>query len=349
MSKKQNSTVADDAQDILNDILGKYGEDSVTTLKDIKFGKVNPSGSFALDAYSGIRGIPDGCFIDISGEESSSKSTTGYALILERLRQNPDKIAAIIDTEDGLNSVIGKQYLEGLGFDLSEGRLLVITPPEGVLEYALEIIYRLLESGKCCAIMVDSVNAAQVKKREESEVGASLMGNKAKLLSQEIQGVRRKARKAGCIFITINQLRDKIGPMARGGKTTSGGNAIKYAADLQLRMSKPWDKTNKIFDDSGAEIGGYFKCKIFKTKIFPRKGEFLIPILNGKGVSLELELLMVGIDLGLVLKKGGWHKLNDAKKPKDCTVIGNGAKNALQFLLDNPDVAAQLKADILAK
>lgn len=329
--------------DILAEIISEYGDNVGTTLEKIEFGRVMPSGIMSLDAYSGLGGIPDGCFIDISGEESSSKSTTGYRLIQERLRQNPNKIAAIIDTEDGLNSVIGKAYLEGLGFDLNERRLLIVTPPGGVIEHALEIIYKLLDSGECCAIMLDSVNAAQVKKREEAQVGDSLIGNKAKILSDEIQSVRRKARKSGCLFITINQLRDKIGPM--GGKTTSGGNAIKYAADLQLRMKRPWQKTDKIYDGED-EIGGFFECKIFKTKIFRKKGKFKIPIMNGRGVCEELEILQIGIDRNLILKKGSWYKLNDAPKAKDCTSMGQGMKKTLEFLFDNPEVTQELKAKL---
>ena len=335
-------------EDILAEIIEGYGEESVTTLKEIKFGRIMPSGILSLDTYGGIGGIPDGCFIDISGEESSSKSTTGYKLIRERLKQNPDKVAAIIDTEDCLNSVIGKAYLESIGFNLAEERLFVITPPKGVLEYAIDIIYKLLDSGKLCAIMLDSVNAAQVKKRSEAEVGDSLIGNKAKILSDEIQSVRREARKNGCLFITINQLRDKIGPMAMGGKTTSGGNAIKYAADLQLRLKKPWQKTDKIFDGE-AEIGGFFECRVYKTKIFRKKGKFKIPIVNGVGVCEELEIIQIGLDRNLIIKKGSWYKLNDAQKAKDCTSIGQGMSKALQFLIDNPEVTQELKAKLDGK
>lgn len=317
--------------DVFNDLSNLYGDEAIVSIKDVKLGPIRPSGIRSLDTKLGIGGIPRGAVIEIYGEESSGKTSSALAFVINSLKLYPEKYACIVDSENSIT----REYLQSLGFDVENPKLKIINPPGGVLEAAIDMMQKLLETGEVSCMVLDSINAAQVKKRVEAEVGDALIGNKAKILSDEMPQLRRLARNNECTLILINQLRDKIGFM-QTGKTTSGGNAMKYFADVRLLLKKPYGKF--VIKQGDEILGGYHEAKIDKNKFSKVKGKFLIPIINGDGISEELEIIDAGIELGFILKGGAWYSLNDAEKKKDRTKIGQGLPKTIQFLKDNPEV-----------
>lgn len=329
-----------DINDVLGDLTSLYGEDSIVSIKDVKLGPIYPSGVRSLDAKLGIGGVPRGAVIEIYGEESSGKTSTALAMVRYSLQIFPNKFACIVDSENSIT----KEYLADLGFDVENPNLKIISPPGGVIEAAIDIMQKLMQTKQVSCMVLDSLNAAQTKKRVEAEVGDALIGNKAKMMSDEMPALRAFARKNECTLIIINQLRDKIGFM-QSGKTTSGGNAVKFYADLRLLLKKPYGKYHIKAGDE--PIGGYHECKIDKNKFSKVKGKFLVPIINGDGISDEIEIIDAGIHDGLIKKSGSWYKMTtESGKKKDMLPMGQGLPKAIQFLKDNPEVMQALKTKI---
>lgn len=326
--------------DVLGDLTSLYGEDAIVSIKDVKLGPIHPSGVRALDAKLGIGGIPKGSVIEVYGEESSGKTSTALAMVKNYLNLFPAQFACIVDSENSIT----KEYLADLGFDIENPNLKIISPPGGVIEAAIDMMQKLMQTGEVSCMVLDSLNAAQTKKRMEAEVGDALIGNKAKMMSDEMPALRAFARKNECTLIIINQLRDKIGFM-QSGKTTSGGNAVKFYADLRLLLKKPYGKLHIKQGDE--PIGGYHECRIDKNKFSKNKGKFLIPIINGDGISEEIEIIDAGIHDGFIKKAASWYKMTtESGKKKDMLPMGQGLSKAIQFLKDNPEVMQDLKTKI---
>jgi recombination protein RecA len=241
--------------------------------------------------------------------------------------QRKGQVAAFIDAEHALDI----HYAEGLGVKVDE--LLVSQPDYG--EQALEIAETLVRSNAVGVIVIDSVAALVPKAELEGDMGDSLPGLQARLMSQALRKLTAAVHKSDCILVFINQVRHKIGVMFGNPETTSGGNALKFYASVRLDIRR----IGSI--KQGEEItGNRTRVKVVKNKVSPpfRKAEF--DIMYGKGISLTGELVDMGVDLGLVQKSGSWYSMGDER-------IGQGRENAKAYLAEHPEAIAVLRTAVL--
>jgi len=289
--------------------------------------EVIPTGSLSLDIALGVGGIPRGRVIEIYGPESSGKTT----LCLETIAsiQRMGGVAAFIDAEHALD--VG--YAERLGVDLSA--LLISQPDTG--EQALEIADLLTRSGSVDLIVIDSVAALTPKAEIEGEMGDQLPGLQARLMSQALRKLTGNIGRTQTTVIFINQIRMKIGVMFGSPETTAGGNALKFYASVRLDIRRTG--TIKRGDEI---IGSETRVKVIKNKVAPPFREAHFDLLYGEGVSLEGELIELGVTAGLVEKSGAWYSHDGAR-------IGQGKENAKLFLKENPAVAHALLNALRAK
>ena len=305
----------------------QYGKGSIMRLGDKETPRVASvsTGSIGLDCALGIGGVPQGRIVEIYGPEASGKTTLTLHIIAEAQRQG--KVCAFIDAEHALDI----HYAEKLGVKVDE--LLVSQPDYG--EQALEIAETLVRSNAVGVVVVDSVAALVPKAELEGDMGASLPGLQARLMSQALRKLTATIHKSDCIMIFINQVRHKIGVMFGNPETTSGGNALKFYSSVRLDIRR----SGSIKQGENI-LGNRTRVKVVKNKLAPpfKKAEF--DIVYGQGISLTGELIDIGTDLGLVRKSGSWYSLGDDR-------IGQGRENAKQFLEDNPDALAALRTAIL--
>lgn len=305
----------------------QYGKGSIMRLGDKETPRVASvsTGSIGLDCALGIGGVPQGRIVEIYGPEASGKTTLTLHIIAEAQRQG--KVCAFIDAEHALDI----HYAEKLGVKVDE--LLVSQPDFG--EQALEIAETLVRSNAVGVVVVDSVAALVPKAELEGDMGASLPGLQARLMSQALRKLTATIHKSDCIMIFINQVRHKIGVMFGNPETTSGGNALKFYSSVRLDIRR----SGSIKQGENI-LGNRTRVKVVKNKLAPpfKKAEF--DIVYGQGISLTGELIDIGTDLGLVRKSGSWYSLGDDR-------IGQGRENAKQFLEDNPDALAALRTAIL--
>jgi recombination protein RecA len=283
--------------------------------------QVVSTGSLGLDIALGVGGLPRGRVIEIYGPESSGKTTLTLQVIAEMQRQGGT--CAFIDAEHALDP----QYAAKLGVDLSD--LLISQPDTG--EQALEIVDALVRSGSVDLVVIDSVAALTPKAEIEGEMGDSLPGLQARLMSQALRKLTATIKKTNCMVIFINQIRMKIGVMFGNPETTTGGNALKFYASVRLDIRR----TGSI--KKGEEvIGSETKVKVVKNKVAPpfRTAEF--DILYGEGISREGEIVDMGVAARVLEKSGAWYAYNGEK-------IGQGKDNAREFLKENPDVAHEVE------
>lgn len=305
----------------------QYGKGSIMRLGDKETPRVASvsTGSIGLDCALGIGGVPQGRIVEIYGPEASGKTTLTLHIIAEAQRQG--KVCAFIDAEHALDI----HYAEKLGVKVDE--LLVSQPDFG--EQALEIAETLVRSNAVGVVVVDSVAALVPKAELEGDMGASLPGLQARLMSQALRKLTATIHKSDCIMIFINQVRHKIGVMFGNPETTSGGNALKFYSSVRLDIRR----SGSIKQGENI-LGNRTRVKVVKNKLAPpfKKAEF--DIVYGEGISLTGELIDIGTDLGLVRKSGSWYSLGDDR-------IGQGRENAKKFLEDNPDALAALRTAIL--
>ena len=285
--------------------------------------EVVPSGSILLDEALGIGGYPRGRIIEIFGPESGGKTTLALHAIAEA--QKLGGIAAFIDAEHALDPL----YARNLGANIDE--LWVSQPDTG--EQALEIAESLVRSGAVDIIVVDSVAALTPQAEIEGDMGDAHMGLQARLMSQALRKLTATIGKSKTLLIFINQIRMKIGVFFGNPETTAGGNALKFYASVRLEVRKM--ETIEQGKDTDA-IGTRVRVKVVKNKVAPpfRKAE--LEIMFGKGVSAVGSILDAAVKYELVDKKGAWFTCGEEK-------IGQGRENAKQFLIDNPDMAADLE------
>ncbi len=297
----------------------KMGDDSV----DREIG-VFSSGSASLDLALGVGGFPTGRVVEIYGPESSGKTTLALHAVAEV--QKNGGVAAFIDAEHALD--IG--YARRLGVQVDD--LLVSQPDTG--EQALEIVDVLLRSGAIDLVIVDSVAALVPRAEIEGEMGDHHVGLQARLMSQALRKLTGTVSKSQATVIFINQIRMKIGVMFGNPETTSGGNALKFYASIRLDIRRI-----AALKDGDAVIGNRTRVKVVKNKVAPpfRQAEF--DILYNEGISIEGDLLDLGVDEGIVEKSGSWYSYNDER-------IGQGRENARQFLKENPDVREHLASAV---
>ena len=288
--------------------------------------QVVSTGSLGLDIALGVGGLPRGRVIEIYGPESSGKTTLTLQVIAEM--QKLAGTCAFIDAEHALDT----GYAQKLGVNLNE--LLISQPDTG--EQALEICDSLVRSGAVDLIVIDSVAALVPKAEIEGEMGDSLPGLQARLMSQALRKLTATIKKTNCMVIFINQIRMKIGVMFGSPETTTGGNALKFYASVRLDIRR----TGTIKKGDVA-IGNETKVKVVKNKVSPPFKTAEFDILFGEGISREGEIIDMGVTAKILDKAGAWYAYNGEK-------IGQGRDNAREFLRENPALAFEIENKVRA-
>jgi recombination protein RecA len=322
--KALNTEKAKALQAALAQIEKQFGKGTIMRLGDgevVDDIQVVSTGSLGLDIALGVGGLPRGRVVEIYGPESSGKTTLTLQVIAEM--QALSGTCAFIDAEHALDS----QYAQKLGVNLQE--LLISQPDTG--EQALEIVDALVRSGSVDLIVIDSVAALTPKAELEGEMGDSLPGLQARLMSQALRKLTATIKKSNCMVIFINQIRMKIGVMFGNPETTTGGNALKFYASVRLDIRR----TGSI--KKGDEvIGSETRVKVVKNKVAPPFKTAEFDILYGEGISREGEIIDLGVDARVVDKAGAWYAYNGEK-------IGQGKDNAREFLRENPEIAREIE------
>ena len=290
------------------------------------------TGSLSVDIALGGKGIPRGRIVEIFGPESSGKTT--LALTIAANAQRDGGVAAVIDAEHALDP----SWARKLGVNIDE--LLVSQPDSG--EQALEICELLVRSNAVDLIIVDSVAALIPKAEIEGEMGDSVVGLQARLMSQAMRKLTGIIARSNCTVIFINQIREKIGVMFGSPETTTGGRALKFYSSVRLDIRRIGQ-----LKEGEEVVGSRVKVTVVKNKIAPpfRKVEF--DIMFDRGISYEGDLLDLGVLHGLVLKSGTWMSF---KHPKEGEIrLGQGREKARQLLIDNPELAKEIDAQIRSK
>ena len=322
--KALNTEKAKALQAALLQIEKQFGKGSIMRLGEgekIEDIQVVSTGSLGLDIALGVGGLPRGRVIEIYGPESSGKTTLTLQVIAEMQKQQG--VCAFIDAEHALDV----QYAQKLGVNLQD--LLISQPDTG--EQALEIVDALVRSGSVDLIVIDSVAALTPKAELEGEMGDSLPGLQARLMSQALRKLTATIKKTNCMVIFINQIRMKIGVMFGNPETTTGGNALKFYASVRLDIRR----TGSI--KRGEEVvGSETKVKVVKNKVSPPFKTAEFDILYGEGISREGEIIDMGVAAKVIDKSGAWYAYNGEK-------IGQGKDNAREFLRENADLAVEVE------
>jgi len=282
------------------------------------------SGSIGLDIALGIGGLPTGRVIEIYGPESSGKTTLALHVVAEC--QKRGGICAFVDAEHALDPI----YARKLGVDVDE--LLISQPDTG--EQGLEIADTLVRSGAVEVLVIDSVAALTPRAELEGDMGDSLPGLQARLMSQALRKLTGSISKTGCMVIFINQIRMKIGVMFGNPETTTGGNALKFYSSVRLDIRRIG-----AIKDRDEVVGNQTRVKVVKNKVAPPFRQVEFDIMYGEGISKVGELLDLGVTGGIVEKSGSWFSYNGER-------VGQGRENAKNFLRDNPDIATAIEAAI---
>ena len=282
------------------------------------------TGSLGLDIALGIGGLPKGRIVEIYGPESSGKTTLALHTIAEA--QKRGGVCGFVDAEHALDPV----YARKLGVDLDN--LLVSQPDTG--EQALEITDTLVRSGAIDILVIDSVAALTPRAEIEGEMGDSLPGMQARLMSQALRKLTGSISRSKCMVIFINQIRMKIGVMFGSPETTTGGNALKFYASVRLDIRRIGS-----IKDRDEVTGNQTKVKVVKNKLAPPFKQVEFDIMYGEGVSKTGELVDLGVKSGIVEKSGAWFSYNSQR-------LGQGRENAKSFLRDNPAIADEIEASI---
>ena len=279
------------------------------------------TGSLSLDLALGIGGVPRGRIVEIFGPESSGKTTVALHILAEV--QKSGGTAAFIDAEHALDPV----YAKALGVDINE--LLVSQPDCG--EDALEICEALARSGAVDAIVIDSVAALVPRQEIEGDMGQSMVGVQARMMSQAMRKLSGVISKSNCVVVFINQIREKVGVIYGNPETTPGGRALKFFASVRIDIRK----TEQLKDGNDV-YGNHVKCKIVKNKVAPpfRVAEF--DILYGKGISLSGEIIDFAIALDVIQKSGSWFSYNGER-------IGQGKDNVRKLIENTPELMKEIE------
>jgi len=283
-----------------------------------------PTGSLGLDIALGIGGLPRGRVVEIFGPESSGKTTMALHVVAEA--QKRGGICGFIDAEHAMDPV----YAKKLGVNIDE--LLISQPDTG--EQALEITDTLVRSGALDVLVIDSVAALTPKAELEGEMGDSLPGLQARLMSQALRKLTGSISKSRCMVIFINQIRMKIGVMFGSPETTTGGNALKFYASVRLDIRRIG-----AIKDRDEVVGNQTRIKVVKNKVAPPFRQVEFDIMYGEGVSKTGELIDLGVKAGVVEKSGAWFSYEGQR-------VGQGRENSKNFLKENPEIAAAIERDV---
>ena len=285
---------------------------------------VYSTGSLGLDIALGIGGLPKGRVVEVYGPESSGKTTLTLHVIAEA--QKVGGTCAFIDAEHALDP----GYAKKLGVNIDE--LLISQPDTG--EQALEIADTLVKSEGIDLLVIDSVAALVPRAELEGEMGDSLPGLQARLMSQALRKLTSSISKTNTMVVFINQLRMKIGVMFGSPETTTGGNALKFYSSVRLdirRIGAIKDKDNII--------GNQTRVKVVKNKMAPPFKQVEFDIMYGEGISKIGEIIDLGVQADIIDKSGAWYSYKDEK-------IGQGRENTKQFLKDNPTLLEEIETRI---
>ena len=325
MNKKDN---LNKLKTVISSIEKSYGKGSIMMLgkKDEDMGNVDvySTGSLGLDIALGIGGLPKGRVVEVYGPESSGKTTLTLHVIAEA--QKVGGTCAFIDAEHALDP----GYAKKLGVNIDE--LLISQPDTG--EQALEIADTLVKSEGIDLLVIDSVAALVPRAELEGEMGDSLPGLQARLMSQALRKLTSSISKTNTMVVFINQLRMKIGVMFGSPETTTGGNALKFYSSVRLdirRIGAIKDKDNII--------GNQTRVKVVKNKMAPPFKQVEFDIMYGEGISKIGEIIDLGVQADIIDKSGAWYSYKDEK-------IGQGRENTKQFLKDNPALLEEIETRI---
>ena len=288
---------------------------------------VIPTGCLSLDAALGVGGFPRGRVVEVYGPESGGKTTMTLHVIAEA--QKLGGTAAFIDAEHALDPV----YARKLGVDVDN--LLVSQPDNG--EQALEIAETLIRSGGVDVVVVDSVAALVPKAEPEGEMGDPQMGLQARLMSQALRKLTAIVSKSRTCLIFINQIREKIGVMFGNPETTTGGRALKFYASIRLDIRRI-----QAIKEGDRVIGSRTRGKVVKNKVAAPFREAEFDILYGEGISLEGDLLDLGVEHNVIEKSGTWLSYGGER-------LGQGRENARLFLREHTDIRAKLESALRKK
>ena len=313
----------------LSQIEKNYGKGSVMKLGDpeniVEIESIS-TGSLGLDVALGIGGLPKGRVIEIYGPESSGKTTLALHTVAEA--QKTGGICGFIDAEHALDPT----YANKLGVNIED--LLISQPDNG--EQALEIADTLVRSGAVDVLVVDSVAALTPRAELEGDMGDSLPGLQARLMSQALRKLTGSIARSNTMVIFINQIRMKIGVMFGSPETTTGGNALKFYSSCRLDIRRIG-----AIKDRDEVIGNLTRVKVVKNKVAPPFRVVEFDILYGEGISKMGELIDLGVKAGVVEKSASWYSYGPQR-------VGQGKENTRKFLLENPDIAAEIEEKIRA-
>ena len=298
----------------------RYGAESTLNVEAI------PTGSLSLDLALGIGGLPRGRIVEIYGPESSGKTTLALHVLAEAQKMGGE--VAFVDAEHALDPT----YAKALGVNVED--LLISQPDTG--EQALEITEALVRSGAIDVVVVDSVAALVPRAEIEGEMGDSFVGLHARLMSQALRKLTGIINKTNSIVIFINQLREKVGVMYGNPEVTTGGRALKFYASVRIDVRRI-----EALKNGGEVVGNRTRAKVVKNKVAPPFREAEFDIMYGEGIAHTGELIDLGVRLGIITKAGSWFSMGEVR-------IGQGRDAAKKYLEENPDIAADVEAQIRA-
>jgi recombination protein RecA len=307
----------------LSQIERQFGKGTMMRLGDTPNVKIPAisTGSLGLDIALGIGGLPKGRIVEIYGPESSGKTTLTLQVIAEA--QKAGGTCAFIDAEHALDPL----YAEALGVNIED--LLVSQPDTG--EQALEVCDMIVRSGAVDVVVIDSVAALTPKAEIEGDMGDHHVGLQARLMSQALRKMTGNIKNSNTLVVFINQIRMKIGVMFGSPETTTGGNALKFYSSVRLDIRRIG-----AIKEGDEIIGNETRVKVIKNKVAPPFKQTEFQIIYGKGINRLGEVIDLGVQIGIVDKAGAWYSYKEDR-------IGQGKKNAAQFLLDNPEMGAEIE------
>jgi recombination protein RecA len=313
----------------LANIEKKFGKGSIMRLgeRDVSDIPAISTTSLSLDAAIGVGGVPRGRIVEIYGPESSGKTTLALHIVAEA--QKAGGVAAYIDAEHAMDA----DYAGKLGVDIDQ--LLISQPDSG--EQALEIAEALVRSNGVDVIVVDSVAALVPRAELDGEMGDSLPGLQARLMSQALRKLTAIVAQSNTCFIFINQIREKIGVMFGNPETTTGGRALKFYSSLRLDIRRIG-----AIKDGDRVVGNRTKVKVAKNKVAPPFRECEFDIMYGEGISREGDLLDLAVNQRVVEKSGAWFSFKGER-------LGQGRENAKTALKENPDVLKRIDKEVKVK
>jgi len=318
-SQAINAAIASIERQFGKGAIMRYGDSDLPQIDSIS------TGSLGLDIALGIGGVPRGRVVEIFGAEASGKTTMTLQIIAQA--QKNGGAAAFIDAEHALDV----NYARNLGVKVDE--LLISQPDNG--EQALEIAETLVRSGALTVVVIDSVAALVPKAELEGDMGDSLPGLQARLMSQALRKLTGAIHKSECTVIFINQIRMKIGVMFGSPKTTSGGQALKFYSSVRLEITR----IGSI--KKGDEVlGNRTRVKVVKNKVAPPFRQVEFEIYYGQGVSAEAELIDLGVISGIVRKSGSWYAMDGDR-------LGQGKENSRNFLKEHPELCDRIRNHVL--